>query len=92
MKLFLVLFFLAIYVANFTDAQDRCLGRPVFQRCTGGRDSGNNNGRHCIVSAMTEMWFYDSRGRNCHAMRYLGCGGNGNRYCSKNECLRNCRR
>lgn len=60
--------------------------------CTGNRDSGNRWNRHCDNFSMREMWYYDGRRRDCLRMNYLGCGGNGNRYCSRNDCMRRCRR
>ncbi|KPU78765.1 uncharacterized protein Dana_GF27831 [Drosophila ananassae] len=37
------------------------------------------------------MWYFDSRARDCRTMKYLGCGGNNNRYCSRDHCRRKCR-
>ncbi|XP_016958935.2 PI-actitoxin-Axm2b-like [Drosophila biarmipes] len=91
MKFLLILACLSLYIA-YIDAQRFCQGRPVFQVCTGGRDEGNSNGRFCGASSQNEMWFYNSRNRNCEKMRYRGCGGNNNRYCSNQDCLEKCRR
>ncbi|XP_026847612.1 kappaPI-actitoxin-Avd3d-like [Drosophila persimilis] len=91
MKFILVLACLALYVA-YTSAQDNCIGRPVFQVCTGGRDEGHNRSRRCAARFMREMWWYNTRARDCQKMRYLGCGGNNNRYCSLDSCRRKCRR
>ncbi|KAH8234870.1 hypothetical protein KR032_004630 [Drosophila birchii] len=90
MKCALILACLTLYVA-YTSGQDFCLGRPVIQVCQGGRDEGNANLWTCHARNQ-EMWFYNSRTRSCNKMRYRGCGGNNNRYCSDNHCRRVCRR
>ncbi|SPP76735.1 blast:BPTI/Kunitz domain-containing protein [Drosophila guanche] len=90
MKFILVLACLALYVAH-SAAQDNCRGRPVFQVCTGGRDQGHSRHFSCPARFMNEMWWYDSRSRQCQKMKYLGCGGNNNRYCSLDSCRRKCR-
>ncbi|XP_016974785.2 boophilin-H2-like [Drosophila rhopaloa] len=91
MKCLLILVCLTIYVAC-VEAQNVCPGRSFTQLCTGNRDEGNNNGRWCGLTAMNEMWFFNSRNRNCEKMRYRGCGGNNNRYCSVQDCQTKCRR
>ncbi|EDW31178.1 GL20811 [Drosophila persimilis] len=90
MKFILVLACLALYVA-YTSAQDNCIGRPVLQVCTGGKDEGNNRHWSCRPRFTQVMWYYNSRTRDCQTMRYLGCGGNNNRYCSLAHCRRKCR-
>ncbi|EDW80086.1 uncharacterized protein Dwil_GK23982 [Drosophila willistoni] len=91
MKFLLTLVCLALYVAH-SQAQNVCVGRPVFQVCTGGRDEGNNNIFTCRFTAMNEMWWYESGARRCNRMSYRGCGGNNNRYCSQADCQQKCRR
>ncbi|KPU78763.1 uncharacterized protein Dana_GF27172 [Drosophila ananassae] len=39
---------------------------------------------------MNRMWYYGSRRKTCLKMKYLGCGGNNNRYCSMDHCLQSC--
>lgn len=56
--------------------------------CRGGRNVGRG-GRGCVP---TNMWYYDARLRQCRQMRYLGCGGNTNRWCTRVACARNCGR
>ncbi|KAH8259873.1 hypothetical protein KR026_012262 [Drosophila bipectinata] len=90
MKCILLISCLILYVA-YTAAQENCVGRPFFQVCSGGRHNGDNNSRRCIAFAMNEMWYYDSGSRSCKTMKYLGCGGNNNRYCSRDHCRRKCR-
>ncbi|GIY83333.1 papilin [Caerostris extrusa] len=36
------------------------------------------------------MWYYDESCMDCKEFVYGGCGGNGNRYGSKAECLKSC--
>ncbi|SPP84601.1 blast:BPTI/Kunitz domain-containing protein [Drosophila guanche] len=91
MKFILVLACLALYVALIS-AQNNCRGRPARQLCTGGRNEGHRRHRSCQASFMPEMWWYNARVRDCQKMRYLGCGGNNNRYCSLASCRRQCRR
>ncbi|KAH8415272.1 hypothetical protein KR222_010100, partial [Zaprionus bogoriensis] len=94
MKFILLLACLALYVAA-THGQRRCVGgiRPENSKvCTGGRNEGNRRGRTCGRNANNRMWYYDQRSRSCQRMRYLGCGGNRNRYCSLDECRRRCLR
>nr|XP_016997448.1 PI-actitoxin-Axm2b [Drosophila takahashii] len=90
MKLLLVLACVVLYV-SLTIAQERCVGRPrLRQNCIGGRNEGRGGGQ-CRASAMNEMWYYNQRSRRCIKMRYLGCGGNRNRYCSLRHCQSSCR-
>ncbi|KAH8312900.1 hypothetical protein KR067_001514, partial [Drosophila pandora] len=65
-------------------------GLIVFQLCSGGSDKGNKLGITCKVRAMNRMWYYISRRKTCLKMKYLGCGGNNNRYCSMDHCLQSC--
>ncbi|CAL1298876.1 unnamed protein product [Larinioides sclopetarius] len=37
------------------------------------------------------MWYYDRETGFCRRFYYGGCGGNGNRYASEEECLQRCR-
>ncbi|KAI8041109.1 hypothetical protein M5D96_005361 [Drosophila gunungcola] len=91
MKCLLILVGLTLYM-SCTDAQSTCVGRPINQVCTGNQDEGNSNTRWCGVTAMNEMWYWSSRTRKCEKMRYRGCGGNNNRYCSNRDCTLKCRR
>lgn len=38
----------------------------------------------------TVAWFYNSDSMACTAFTYSGCGGNGNRFESKEQCDRQC--
>ncbi|XP_017073669.2 PI-actitoxin-Axm2b [Drosophila eugracilis] len=89
MKLLVVLAFVVLY-ASLTVAQERCVGRPRNrQNCLGGKHEGHGGGE-CRRSAMHEMWYWDQGSRKCLKMKYLGCGGNRNRYCSLRHCQSSC--
>nr|XP_043065977.1 kunitz-type U15-theraphotoxin-Hs1g-like [Drosophila bipectinata] len=89
MKVLFILIFLAL-LANYIFAKEYCLGRPIFQVCSGKGDPGTKIGITCKLRATKEMWYYVSTKKTCQKMNYLGCGGNNNRYCSKDQCLQNC--
>ncbi|XP_022215323.2 kunitz-type serine protease inhibitor HCRG2-like [Drosophila obscura] len=36
-------------------------------------------------------WYYDQWSKTCHAFFYSGCGGNYNRFITKNACMSYCR-
>lgn len=38
----------------------------------------------------TTAWYYDSDNLICVAFTYTGCGGNGNRFQSREQCERQC--
>ncbi|XP_034121869.1 chymotrypsin inhibitor SCI-I-like [Drosophila guanche] len=83
---------LALFVAHKSYAQVYCAGRPGIQLCKGLRDEGNNNRGSCHTRAMREMWWYNARINDCEKMRFLGCNGNNNRYCSLGSCRSRCKR
>ncbi|EDV95990.1 GH15460 [Drosophila grimshawi] len=37
------------------------------------------------------MWWYDGSDRTCKPLNFRGCGGNRNRYCTREQCVRRCR-
>ncbi|EDV95989.1 GH15461 [Drosophila grimshawi] len=92
MKFILILACLALFVAH-TQAQ-QCRGRllPNAQFCIGGRDEGISFRRDCETNANPNMWWYDGSDRTCKTMSYRGCGGNRNRYCTRQDCEARCRR
>ncbi|KAI8121625.1 hypothetical protein FF38_06553 [Lucilia cuprina] len=65
-----------------------CPGSPLAPACAGSRNDGRG-GRGCVSR---RMWYWDGRSRQCREMRYMGCGGNSNRWCSWAACQRRCRR
>ncbi|XP_065369341.1 kunitz-type serine protease inhibitor homolog beta-bungarotoxin B1 chain, major component-like [Calliphora vicina] len=82
MKFLHILSLLLMALVAYTSAQ-RC--NPT---CFGNRDVGQG-GRNCVPRT---MWHYDARIRQCREMRYLGCGGNNNLWCTRAACDRSCRR
>ena len=60
-------------------------GQP---NCLGGRNVGLG-GRGCIQRI---MWYWNQRTMACEPMRYLGCRGSNNRWCTKVLCEQACRR
>ncbi|XP_017138893.1 BPTI/Kunitz domain-containing protein-like [Drosophila miranda] len=91
MKFTFIFAYLALFVAH-TSAQTYCAGRPGIQLCIGDRDEGNNNRATCQERAMREMWWYNARINDCQKMKFLGCNGNRNRYCSLGSCRSRCKR
>ncbi|ALC43253.1 maker652 [Drosophila busckii] len=95
MKLVLILACLALYVAVIEAQEERCRGQfhPTRQNprsCSGSFSRGNRNNRNCRRNANPRMWYYNTFTRSCILFSYLGCGGNGNRYCSQRECNARC--
>ncbi|XP_017042957.1 kunitz-type serine protease inhibitor tigerin-3-like [Drosophila ficusphila] len=88
MKFLLVLSCLVLYVA-LTTAQS-CRGLPRRQDCLNGKDEGVRHLPHCTSDPNNEMWWYSRVTNECLKMRYHGCGGNNNRYCTKLDCERRC--
>ncbi|XP_037729583.1 U-actitoxin-Avd3q-like [Drosophila subpulchrella] len=75
---------------SVTCAQESCNGLPRDGlNCERGKNEGLS-GWNCQRYAMKEMWYWDQRSRKCRKMRYLGCRGNKNRYCSLSHCQRLC--
>nr|CAD2194969.1 unnamed protein product [Meloidogyne enterolobii] len=44
-----------------------------------------------ICAAQFVRWFWNSELNNCETFTYSGCGGNGNNFASREECLNICR-
>ncbi|XP_046811361.1 kunitz-type serine protease inhibitor A-like [Lucilia cuprina] len=80
-----ILSLLLLALVAYTSAQN-C--NPNTTSCSGGRNVGRS-GRGCLAR---NMWYYDARLRQCREMRYLGCGGNRNRWCTRIACVRRCHR
>ncbi|KAE9551055.1 hypothetical protein FO519_005722 [Halicephalobus sp. NKZ332] len=47
-------------------------------------------GQRCSNAASKVMWYYDTTVFQCLAFKFQGCGGNGNRFNSINECWSSC--
>lgn len=60
------------------------LGNPS---CAGGVNLGSRD-RICRPS---NVYAWDGRTRQCRRIFYTGCGGNENRWCSQELCIRRCR-
>uniref|UniRef100_A0A3B1IUE8 BPTI/Kunitz inhibitor domain-containing protein n=1 Tax=Astyanax mexicanus TaxID=7994 RepID=A0A3B1IUE8_ASTMX len=43
---------------------------------------------HC--SDFTLLWYFHSSSGGCRPFVYSGCGGNGNRFSTKHDCLSHC--
>ncbi|KAH8312903.1 hypothetical protein KR067_001513 [Drosophila pandora] len=92
MKFLLILSILVLYLA-YTYAQENCQGKPrLRQNCIRGKNEGHFEQRSCRRNANANMWYFDERARECKKMRYHGCGGNRNRYCSLRHCRQRCPR
>ncbi|XP_034482728.1 kappaPI-actitoxin-Avd3c-like [Drosophila innubila] len=95
MKYILILACLVVYVVQ-SEAQSvsSCRGyvAAVNQTCVGGLNEGHNQWRHCSANSNRNMWYYDTASRRCWQMAYKGCGGNHNRYCTRDDCRWQCRR
>ncbi|CAJ0931213.1 unnamed protein product, partial [Mesorhabditis belari] len=55
--------------------------------CTIGRDVGETS---CGEQG-AQRFFYDSKRGICQPFYYKGCGGNGNRFSSRDECMKSCK-
>ncbi|CDW52091.1 Putative kunitz [Trichuris trichiura] len=55
-----------------------------------------NQGRLCNSTEnqarSQDFYYYDSKQRECIPLKYAGCGGNDNRFSSRNDCYRVCHR
>ncbi|XP_032599014.1 kunitz-type serine protease inhibitor homolog dendrotoxin I-like [Drosophila grimshawi] len=92
MKFILILACLALFVAH-TQAQN-CRGSvtPPLRVCVGPRDEGNTFLPHCGLNRNPNMWWYDSSDRTCRVLNFRGCGGNRNRFCTREQCRTRCLR
>ncbi|XP_068155724.1 papilin isoform X2 [Drosophila tropicalis] len=57
--------------------------QPVYSVCTLAPESGECDNH-------TTAWFYDTDKLACTAFTYSGCGGNGNRFETRDQCERQC--
>lgn len=76
--------------AIFSDNYFACL--LGVKSCAGGEDWGTdeNPKNTCSLNSNDHMWYYHSGKQNCLKLNYLGCGGNRNRFCSKQDCISKC--
>ncbi|XP_030239920.1 kappaPI-actitoxin-Ael3a-like [Drosophila navojoa] len=89
MKFILLLACLCLYVATLEAQFGYCRGY-VRKNCFGGKNEGHARYSICLLNANARMWWYNSTSQSCQNMAYRGCGGNTNRYCDQNSCLRYC--
>lgn len=61
-----------------------------MKNCYMRRDEGHNKADFCNPRRQKLMWFYIADRNLCARMTYGGCGGNGNRYCTEEQCYQTC--
>ncbi|XP_060656556.1 kunitz-type kappaPI-theraphotoxin-Hs1a-like [Drosophila nasuta] len=72
--------------------EGKCRGEPIVRQvCHNHVDHGHATFRWCKSRAMQNMWYFNRLHKECQKMDYFGCGGNGNRYCTKSQCMDQCR-
>ncbi|GFW45573.1 tissue factor pathway inhibitor [Trichonephila clavipes] len=62
---------------------EQCPQRAVEKNCEDKPESG-------MCMAYMPMWYYDTETQTCRKFIYGGCRGNGNRYASEEECMKQC--
>lgn len=62
---------------------EHCPSQAVEKSCSGEAETG-------LCRAYFPSWYYDTTSGTCKRFVYGGCGGNGNRYASEEECLQAC--
>ncbi|GFR11582.1 papilin [Trichonephila clavata] len=62
---------------------EQCPQRESEKNCHEEADGG-------MCRGYFPMWYFDSDSETCKEFIYGGCQGNGNRYATKEECLRTC--
>ncbi|XP_062132638.1 kunitz-type serine protease inhibitor LmKTT-1c-like [Drosophila sulfurigaster albostrigata] len=79
--------------AVHSQAQGECLGTvsPADPKCFPDRDIGHTKRSYCSRNANNVMWYYDSSSGSCRAFAYKGCGGNKNRFCTWEDCVKECK-
>lgn len=60
------------------------------KNCFMRRDEGHSQMDFCKSREQKVMWFFLADSKVCARMKYEGCGGNGNRYCTKKLCYEAC--
>ncbi|XP_057307796.1 low-density lipoprotein receptor-related protein 4-like isoform X3 [Hydractinia symbiolongicarpus] len=61
----------------------QCQLRCSDNACSYPKDSG-----HCMAYFL--RWYYNEKTKRCETFAYGGCGGNANRFLTKEKCERNC--
>ena len=47
-------------------------------------------GGECCENCTVERWGFDKNMKECTEFFYTGCGGNANRFWTKEECMKDC--
>ncbi|KAL7035800.1 hypothetical protein ACKWTF_008565 [Chironomus riparius] len=74
MKLLFAIFSIFFFIVMINGQAPDCTSPAVTGRCF----------------AYFPSWYYDPAAKACKEFVYGGCGGNGNRYDSWQECMFNC--
>uniref|UniRef100_UPI00358F6486 LOW QUALITY PROTEIN: collagen alpha-4(VI) chain-like n=1 Tax=Myxine glutinosa TaxID=7769 RepID=UPI00358F6486 len=64
--------------------KEQATSRPQPDRCHGRFDSG------LACREFRQFWYFDQETDSCRRFWYGGCGGNGNRFASEEECFQFC--
>ncbi|KAH8302396.1 hypothetical protein KR044_005928 [Drosophila immigrans] len=88
MKLILFLGCLVIYI--FHTLANNCQGLARKPGCNETMDVGHSKLPRCLWNVNKAMWYYNKSRRGCRRLKYLGCGGNSNRFCTLNDCVKKC--
>ncbi|KAM7346249.1 mambaquaretin-9-like [Cochliomyia hominivorax] len=87
MKLLTICVLLFVIFIKYSSAQwQRCHGKLWIASCIGPAHRGHQG----PICQGRLMWYYDRNMEDCRPVQYMGCGGNSNRWCSKNECEQRC--
>ncbi|XP_036321524.1 PI-actitoxin-Afv2b-like [Rhagoletis pomonella] len=86
MKCVVYLLALTLAFLFFEQTLAQCPNAPRIRSCRAAVDSGSG-GPGCIPGV---RWYYNRQSRSCISFRYIGCGGNANRYCSLAACQKRC--
>nr|XP_042897682.1 actinia tenebrosa protease inhibitors-like [Parasteatoda tepidariorum] len=64
--------------------------QECLQTCTAIEKSCSGEPETDVCDAYFPSWYYESKSGSCKRFVYGGCGGNGNRYDTEEECLQTC--
>ncbi|KAL4231775.1 hypothetical protein ACF0H5_009351 [Mactra antiquata] len=69
-----------------SNCKAKCENTQVREKC----DIRPNRGFHCATEKGSRQFYFDSNCNCCRSFRYLGCGGNTNRFPTYNSCKSTC--
>lgn len=72
-----------IYIIGLYECLSECYDIFLVRDCNTPKDSGPCKG-------IFPMYFYDNQTDSCNPFNYGGCGGNNNRFSTKEECEGSC--